>query len=437
MNLNRSNRAMRRRRIGLAAGVLAVSSLLLAGCASGGDAPSSDKVELTFFNQSRGQETALTKLAEQYTKETGVTITVETPGPTDYLPKLQAKAQSKSMPDIYSSFDATNMAPFYKAGWAMDLTKELDAGWKKDFSPAILELSKFSKGNNLGVPAGTYTVHWETQTYGILADTSTSGIDAANPPKTTDDLIADFTKATASSGHGAFTIAASLTPRLIQTYASNWLTDDEISATFDGKKSWKSDGWKKAFQLLVDLKKAGVLANDSLPGGQDDNPSVEASFFNKQEVGAIFDASPGVSVGFRTAPDYSSYISLALPAAPDAKHESRSAGVPGKGAVINPKGKHPEEALKFVKWLTAADQQKVFAEDARIIPTNPELLASGTLPEQLAGFGSAVASMQVLPNTLATDVATAMVKDAQSLVLGEMTVDQVLDDLQATQERIK
>jgi raffinose/stachyose/melibiose transport system substrate-binding protein len=43
--------------------------------------------------------------------------------------------------------------------------------------------------------------------------------------------------------------------------------------------------------------------------------------------------------------------------------------------------------------------------------------------------------MQVLPNTPTSNVNTAIIRDSQSLVLGELTVDQVLDDLQAAQDR--
>lgn len=437
-NIPSASPTVRRRTVTVGA-VAVAASLLLQGCSAGsgsggGSGDNSSPVELTFLNQSRGQEAALNQLAEQYSKEKGVKITIDSPGPTDYLPKLQAKAQSKSMPDIYSSFNATDMAPFYKAGWAMNLEPELKGDWGKNFSPAVIKMSTFADGNNLGVPAGIYTAHWETQTYGLLLDPAATGIDAAAPPKTSAELISKLAPGN-KNGQGAFVVAASLTPQLIQGFASNWLTDDEISATFDGKASWKSDGWRNAFQLLVDMKKAGVIANGSLPGGQNDNPSVETSFFSKHEVGAIFDASPGVSVGFKTAPDYNSFASLTFPPASNGKLAPRSPGLPGKGAVINPKGKHPKDALDFVKWLTEPAQQKLFAEVGRIMPTNPELLANGNLSPQLAGFGTAVKNMQVLPNTFKTNVNTAIVRDAQGLVLGELTVDQVLDDLQSAQDK--
>ncbi|MFC7619305.1 ABC transporter substrate-binding protein [Microlunatus sp. GCM10028923] len=419
-----------RRRTFVAALSLSITAApILSSCSSGNEPPANPgEVELTFMNQSRGQEAALKQLAEQYTGETGVKIIIDSPGPADYLPKLQAKAQSKSMPDIYSSFAATDMAPFYRAGWAMDLTGELDAGWSKNFSPAVITMSKFEDGNNLDVKPGIYTVHWETQTYGFLVNPAKAGFDAEHAPKTLSAFVA------ALAGKGRFSVAASLTPQLLQGVASNWLTDDQIAATFNGQAPWAQDGWRNAFQLLVDLKEAGAIANDALPGGQDDNPNVETSFFT-QAMGVIFDASPGISVGLRTNPEFEDYFSTGLPVADDATQPVRSPGVPGKGAVINPRGKYAKEALAFVKWLTESKQQATFAEVARILPTNPELLASGDVPGQLAGFAEGVSAMQLMSTTFTTDVKTAVVAEAQRVVLGEATPDEALANIQAAQDR--
>ncbi|MEU6785052.1 ABC transporter substrate-binding protein [Nonomuraea angiospora] len=430
MGTKSTARGARRRTIIATAGSLAiVGALALAGCSSSGESTDTGDAGLTFMNQSRGQEAALTKLAQQYTEKTGVKVAIETPGPVDYLPKLQAKAQSRAMPDIYSSFDASQMAPFYKAGWATDLSAELNAGWSKNFSPAVLRMSTFQEGNNLGVKPGIYSVHWETQTYGFLINPALTGISAKKPPATTTEFID-----TLAAKGAKFSIAASQTPNIIQGLASNWLTDAEIEATLNGKSSWKQDGWRNAFQFLLDLKRAGVLANDSIPGGQDDHPNVESSFFTKQ-MGAIFDAAPGIAVGLRTNPEFGDYFSIGLPKAPGSAHDPRSPGIPGKGAVINPRGDHPKEALAFVKWLTEPEQQAVFAKTARILPSHPELLAGADIPSQLVGFAAGVKNMQIMSTTFTPDVITAIKAESQRLVLGETTVDQALTTIQAAQDR--
>jgi ABC-type glycerol-3-phosphate transport system substrate-binding protein len=424
----------------MAGAAVAASALLLAGCSGSGSGSSATAtaekdVHLTFMNQSRGQQAALEELAATYGKKTGVTVTIDTVGPVDFLPKLQADSQSKQMPDIYSAFNATSMAPFYKAGWAMDFTKELKAGWDKNFTPEVIKLSTFEKGNNLGVKPGIYTVHWETQSYGIVADDKNSGVDAKNPPKTLGDLVDQLAAGNKSgNGSGGFSVAASVSPYLIQYVASNWLSDKQISDTFAGKYKWTSAGWKKAFQFLADLQKAGAISNNALPGGQNDNPTVETNFFTKHSVGAIFDGTPGVSVGHKTSPDYTTNFSLPIPKASDAKYTPRAPGVPGKGAVINPRGKHVQASLDFVKWLTDPAQQEVFSKEAYIIPTSPSLLKSSKLPAALAGFAAGIKNQQVLSNTFSAPVTDAISRDVQRLVLGGMSVDDLVADVQTAQD---
>ncbi|SDH60655.1 ABC-type glycerol-3-phosphate transport system, substrate-binding protein [Leifsonia sp. 98AMF] len=423
----------------LAAGAtVAAAALLLTGCSGSSPAatPSATaekNVHLTFLNQSRGQEAVLNELAKKYGEDTGVTVTIDTPGPVDYLPKLQADAQSKQMPDIYSSFNPVSMAPFYKAGWALDLTKDLKGDWSKNFTPEVIKLATFAKGNNLGVKPGIYTVHWENQAYGLISDSANSGITASTPPKTVSDLIKQLA-ASNKNPNGGFSVAASLTPQFVQYLASNWLTDKQINDTFAGDYKWTSDGWAKAFQVIADLKKAGAIQGGSIPGGSTDNPTVETNFFTKHSVGTIFDASPGVSVAHKTAPDYTAFFSLSLPKASDAKYSPRSPGVPGKGAVINPRGQHVQASLDFVKWLTQPAQQAVFAKEAYIIPTSPSLLSGSKLPDTLTGFAAAAKNQQVIPNTFSAQVTDAINRDVQSLVLGQMTVKDLLADVQNAQD---
>ena len=58
-----------------------VASLVMTGCSSSAtdtsSAPAAVGVELTFMNQSRGQEAALNQLAKAYTSKTGVKVTID------------------------------------------------------------------------------------------------------------------------------------------------------------------------------------------------------------------------------------------------------------------------------------------------------------------------------------------------------------------------
>lgn len=420
----------------MAGSVAAVAAApLLGACGGSSGASSSGTSGLTFLNQSRGQAKALAALAETYTKTTGVKVTIDSVGPADFLPKLQSSSQSGDMPDIYSALTRSKMVTYYKAGWAKDLTSELNSGWKDDFAPAALELSAWSQGNADGVPPGTYSAHWELGGYALLANPAhfaKAGVDLSTPPATTAEFIEQLKKVK-DAGAAPFLIASSLTNFLVQTHVSNWLTDAEIDATLAGKASWKTDAWRKALQLIVDLRDAGVIANNALPGGADDNPTVEKGFFNVQDTATIFDGAYGIGVGRASAPDFTTFVSLPLPKAPDGKLAPRPVGTAGKGAAINPKSKNAADALKFVKWLTEPAQQQVFMDQVPLIPSNPAALKGRKISPQIAGFTKLVSTAQIVQSAWKDQVVEAMTKGAQSLVLKERTVDQVLDDLESAQ----
>ncbi|MDQ0733338.1 ABC transporter substrate-binding protein [Arthrobacter sp. B1I2] len=424
------------RRTVLSVSFVLASSLVLQGCSSGNSEADSGDIELTVLNQSRGQAEALTALAAKYSEETGIKVSVDTPGPADFMSKLQSKAQSNSMPDLFSSVGNSEMAPFYKAGWAFNLESEMNGDWSKNFQPDLLKVTKFNEGNPDGVKAGIYSAHWEISVYGLLVNPDKGTINPSVAPAT----MADLTKKLAEGGEkgqGKFSISASMVPNLIQYYASNYMSDEEIDATFLGKASWKTEAWRKTFKLLEDLAKAGAIASNTIPGGSGDNAAVEKSFFNTRDIGAIFDGSFSIAVARSSAPDFTNYRSLPLPKAADATHEPRARFDTGKGMSVNAKGKHTKESLAFLKWLTAAEQQTYFAKKMGILPSNPEVLKSDTISAQAEGFRDLLPTLQVVPSSLSTDVKNVIQRGSQNLVLGETTPDKLLEDIQVAQDKSK
>ncbi|WP_129669294.1 ABC transporter substrate-binding protein [Phytoactinopolyspora endophytica] len=417
------------------AAFLLSAALVLQGCTSSddnsdGQDDSNGQVELVFFNQSRGQEETLTELAADYEDQTGVGVTIETPGPGNYLQDLQSRAQAERMPDLYSATDPFEMAPYYNAGWAMELSSELDGEWGETFSPAAVDLWRFADGNNLDVPEGIYSVHWETALYAMLVAEST-GISPDAPPETMSELTTELSEEDAQ-----FSVAASLAHRLLLSYASNFMTDEELEATLAGRASWETDAWRETFQLLIDLRDAGVVASDEIPGGTEDNPGVEQSFFSVRDVEAIFDGTFGIGVQRATAPEFTEYFSMGVPAADNGAHEPRAVARRGRGAVVNPEGEHPDEALAFARWLTEPEQQQVFADEVGMIPTSAELLDSGSIPPEMQGFAALAEDAQVLPGAfMAADVEDAISRASQSIVLGEMSVEEALAQVQAAQDQ--
>lgn len=390
--------------------------------------------KIVYLNQSRGQRKAMEELAAKYTQLTGVQTTINTPGPADYVQKLQAAAAAGDVPDTYFSLGKTTMAPFYKAGWAMNLQSELDAGWKDDFKPIILTLNKFDAGNPLGVEPGSYNVTWGAVTEMLLYNLSMyrkASLDPTKPPATTSEFL-DALKAVKAAGNAGFVTATPYYVDMLLQYVSNWLSDDEITATVQGKAPWTADAWGKAMQLFVSLRDAGAV----FPLEDDTGVKTDAAFFNTQEVATYFTGEWSVPVQFATAPNFHDYSAYSMPKASDGKYDVRFQISNDKGGCVNPKSKFADEGLKFLKWVTAKDQQTLLMKEVPVIPTSPSIDPKEILP-QLAPF---VAQMNHPQNVFAPvldPVSEVLYKGVQSLLIKEKTVDQVLSDTEKTQKAQK
>ena len=397
-------------------------------------ATSASGAKIVYLNQSRGQRPAMEALAKKYTTQTGVQTTINTPGPADYVQKLQAAAAAGDVPDTYFSLGKTTMAPFYKAGWAMNLKPELDQGWKTDFKDIFLTLNEFEAGNPLGVAPGAYNVTWAAVTMMFLYNLSMyqkAKLDPKKPPTTTQEFL-DSLKAVKATGNPGFVTATTYYVDMLLQYASNWLSDDEITATVQGKAPWTGDGWSKAMQLFVSLRDAGVV----FPLEDDTGVKTDKAFFNTQEVATYFTGEWSVPVQFATAPNFHDYSAYTMPKAADGKYDVRAQISNDKGGCVNPKGKYADEALKFIKWITATDQQMFLMKQVPVIPTTPKIPASEILP-QLAPFVAQMDHPQKVFTPVLSPVSEVLYKGVQSLIIKEKTVDQVLADTEKTQQAQK
>ncbi len=390
-------------------------------------------VEITYLNQSRGQFKAIEALAQRYGEQTGVKVTIDSPGPTDYPQKLQAAVGAGSLADTYYALGAADMAPYFKAGWALNLKPELDKGWNKNWSPGLLDFVEYLPDNPAGIPAGIYQAPWEVNTFATLynpAHLQKAGLDPKKFPATTAELL-DMAKKIKAANIGPFVVPSGYIHWFTECLASNWLTDAEIDATRAGKASYKAEPWKMALQYYVDLRDADVIFNQTLNQNAPDN---EKSFFNVQEVAMFWTSVVSVPVQVTTAPDFTAYSAFPLPKMPNGKIEPRTYGGVGKNGVVNAKGKNVDESLKFTKWLTEKEQEATFMEMVPLIPTNPAALDPAKISPQIKTFADLIDKVSKAKNPLKGPIVEAFLKGVQGMLLKEKTVDQVLDDLDKAQK---
>ena len=423
-----SRRALLRQAVGLTATVsLAQLTTTLSRTvpASAGAAP----LELTVMNPSRGLARALGPLASKYEAERGIKVTIDTPGPVEYPRKLLAAAQTNTMPDVFFPAASSTYAPYFKAGWALPLTPELDTGWKHTFAPVALDLVDWRQGNPFDVPPGIYYVPLELSSFQMLYNPALfekAKIASDRVPFTMPQLV-DALKALKGAGVGPFETAVEAIPFLIQAFVSNWLTDEEIEATHAGKMPWTGTAYKKALQVFVDLNDAGLIFNNALnrPWAE-----MEKSFYNVREVGVIYDGAWSIAVQRATAPDFTAYRSFRVPRAADAKHDQRSVGMADRNLAVNAKGRHVEESLAFVKWMSDFAQAEFLMNFLPIVPSNPGPLLDATkVPPQFSAFAIEAARVQRVATFRSQMVDEALTKGVQAVLLKRVTIDQVLQDV--------
>jgi raffinose/stachyose/melibiose transport system substrate-binding protein len=389
--------------------------------------------EIVYLNQSRGQAKAMETLAERYTQQTGVKVTIDSPGPTDYPQKLQAAANAGNMPDAYYAIGAADMAPYYKAGWALNLKPELDKGWNKNFGPGLLDFVEFLPDNPAGIPPGIYSAAWEVITYGMLFNPALlekAGLDPKKAPATTTELL-DMAKALKSKNIGPMVVPSTNIAIFTESLASNWLTDAEIDAARGGKGSYRADAWKNALQFFVDMRDADVIFNKTL---NQPTPELEKSFFNVQELALLWTGVFSIPVQVTTAPDFTAYSAFPMPKAANGTMAPRTAGGTGKNGVVNAKGKSVDESLTYVKWLTEKEQEITFMEMVPLVPTNPAALDPARISPQLSTFAGLIDKVYKAPNPLKGPLVEAFMKGVQGMLLKEKTVDQIVDDLEKAQK---
>ena len=401
--------------------------------AASAPAKAASGAEIIYLNQSRGQLKAMTTLAEKYTAEKGVKITIDSPGPVDYPKKLQAASQAGNMPDTYYAIGAADMAPYYKAGWALNLKPELDKGWNKNFASGLLDFVEFKDGNPAGIPPGIYSAAWEAVTYGTLYNPALlekAGLDPKKAPETTTELL-DMAKALKAKNIGPIVVPNTNIQWFTESLASNWLKDEEIDAARGGKGSYKADAWKNALQYFVDLRDADVIFNKTL---NQPTPELEKSFFNVQEIGLFWTGVFSIPVQVTTAPDFTAYSAFPLPKMPNGTTAPRTYGGTGKNGVVNAKGPKVDESLKYVKWLTEKEQEVTFMEMVPLVPTNPAALDPAKISPQLATFAGLIDKVYKVTTPMKGPIVEAFMKGVQGMLLKEKTVDQVLDDLDKAQK---
>lgn len=386
------------------------------------------------------REHAFLELARRYEEETGVKVSFELYAPSDaYSQKVRASAQTGTLPDIYGLLaEKRDFAAFIKAGHVKNISEHIDGKvkeWTKSFFKKALDVNVFLPDNQWGVEPGLYGVPIDVTNIQMLYNKDLfkkAGLDPEKPPRTWEEfleagkVLKDAGIQGLISGWGEIWMIDCFA----SNYAMNIMGKDKVIATIRGEVPYTDPDWIKVFDLFKQMRDEGILASGIVVMV---NKTAEQLFANGRAAFA-FNGSWCVNVYKGMNPDLN-YAAM-MPPKVNPRNRMYIWGGAGASFLVNKKSTKEQEAVAFLKWLTAKDQQIYLATETNNLPSNKKSLVN--IPEILKQFADDMDSAthpNVLPVNEYSQVIEFFTKGIQSIIIGESTPEEVARRVQEVKER--
>ena len=432
---------MRRRRLNVKSFLMLLFfSFVLSSYLGCGFNKTESKPTLTIWHWMTDRQTAFDELAKRYEKAYATKVNFELYAPSDaYSQKVRAAAQGDNLPDIFGILgEKRDFASFIKAGHILNLTSYMDenAGrWRKSFFEKALAVNEFPAGNIYGTEPGIYGVPIDIMTIQMVYNKDLLkqlGFDPQKPPETFDELLSIGKKIKEAKMQGLVSGWAEvwMIDCFANNYAFNIMGQDKVLATIRGEVPYTDPDWIKVLSLFQEMQDAGLLATGVVTMV---NKTAEQIFATNKAVFA-FNGSWCVNVYKGMNPNLN-YGTMLPPKASDGFPMSIWGGA-GSSFMVNGHSKQKEEAIKFLKWFTAQEQQAYLSDATNNLPANKECLRQ--ISEVLSGFAKNM-EFATHPNIWGVSEFPAVIetwdKGIQSIIIGEKKPEQVASETEKIKER--
>lgn len=415
--------------------------LLISGCAKAPEGAIA-KRQIVLWHWLTDKEDSLNTLAEKYRQLTDIKVRCELYAPSDaYAQKIMASGQARALPDIYGLLGEKRIfAAFINAGHIADLTAHMEengSAWKTSFFKKPLEVNEFLSGNKYGVKPGIYGVPIDAMNIQMLYNKrlfQRAGLDPRVPPRTWNEFINALEKLK-QAGIKGFVSGWGETWMIdcfAHNYAFNIMGEERIVETIKGNVPYNDPDWIRVFKLFNELARKQLLVSGIVTMG---NKTAEQLFANER-VGFAFNGSWCVNVYKEMNPDLE-YAAMLPPAIDGAEYPMTIWGGAGSSFMVNGRSKNKEEAIKFLKWLTAKEQEAFLVKQTSNLPSNRESL--GDIPKILSGFADDMDNIthpNLLPVQENPRVLEAITKGIQAIIIGVKTPEEIANDVQAVKQRV-
>ncbi|HOW35275.1 MAG TPA: extracellular solute-binding protein [Candidatus Omnitrophota bacterium] len=412
-----------------------ISALNITGCTFG---KNKNTDTITVWHWMTDRHDALVELAQKYERETGIKVNFELYAPSDaYSQKVIAAAQAKVLPDIFGVLGEKKVfASFIENGFVADLTNDFrlnNSEWESSFFPKALAVNQFEESNIYKIRPGIYGVPIDVTTIQMLYNKKLlkqAGI--TNPPETFQELIEDI-EALKRVGLAGFVSGwgeAWLIDCFASNYAFNVMGEEKVMATYRGKVKYTDADWITVFNLFKiladhDAFVKGIVIKGNKYAEQDFALERAAFAFNGSWCVNVYkDMNPNLEYGVMLPPAVSKNFPMAI-------------WYTGSSFVVNGGSMNKQKSIDFLKWLTAREQQAVFAAETKNLPANKKALSA--VDPILSGFAKG-ADYGTHPTAWRVNehpkVSERFTKGIQSIIIGEKTPQEVAQEVQAAKEKV-
>jgi len=368
----------------LLAAITTSVALLLSACSSSDSSGSGATLEMWTFKQTHVKP--LQAAAAAFKAKTGITVNVTAYTPDDaYKSKVMSAASTKNVADVLEVHAAGEDFVFGGAGILADITSNVDSAWQGRFLKGTADSGRVSeqryqrslapKAADVGIKTGQlFSVPFTTGTFGIVyankSKLTAAGLDPTKPPTAWAEFVSWLQASVAKDATGGgLTVGLKSSSTgfnwMLQPLAYAYLGKDRYEALF-GKDTSKAFGGADGEKVLSLYDQ---ITPNWTPGSQilsiDDADRTFAQGKSTFDLGGTFTLAAIQQNGMNP----SDVLAFPLPAPADGQvAQLKLAPMALTGLSVSAQTKNQDVAVKWLDFLTTADQAGAFAKASLDLP---------------------------------------------------------------------
>jgi multiple sugar transport system substrate-binding protein len=354
------------------------------------------------FKQSHAA--ALRKAAKEFKKQTGVSVTIDVLTPDDaFTTKVQSSAKTGGLPDVLETHSDGDDRVFGAAGIVNDIKDQYKGAWLNGMQPAVRESGlvtdvRYKNAQNPeakdhGVKNGArYSVPLTVGTFGIVFANKAMLADAGitKPPATWEEWMADLKATTAKNPRTGglslgLQVAATGLTWVLQPMAFAELGKQDYMSLFlkDKAKDFGSPNGLKVLRTYDQLAPYWMPGTQTLTIDQGDQALAQGK--SAFDVGGTFTLAFLQQNGMKD----DNIMAFPMPEPKDAKVKNMGLGpIALTSMCVTATSKQPDNALKWMKFLSGPEVAAQFAKDSSDLP------AASLGAESAAVLGPTLSALQ-------------------------------------------